>query len=73
MRTLERMLATICRKVAAEVVRGNTTTVRITLSNLNKYLGTPRYRHTEAEQEDRVGVANGLAYTNTAVKSWPLR
>ena len=62
-RTLERMLATICRKVAAEVVRGNTTTVRITLSNLNKYLGTPRYRHTEAEQEDRVGVANGLAYT----------
>lgn len=62
-RTLERMLATICRKVAAEVVRGNTTTVRITLSNLNKYLGTPRYRHTEAEHEDRVGVANGLAYT----------
>lgn len=62
-RNLERLLGTICRKVAAEVVRGSATTARITLNNLNKYLGTPRYRHTEAEREDRVGVANGLAYT----------
>lgn len=62
-RNLERMLGTICRKAAAEVVRGTTTTFRVTVNNLSKYLGPARYRHTEAEKTDRVGVANGLAYT----------
>ncbi|NLM53528.1 MAG: endopeptidase La [Firmicutes bacterium] len=71
-RNLERMLGTICRKVAAEVVRGSTKPVRVTVNNLSKFLGTPRYRHTEAEQEDRVGVANGLAYTQLGGEIMPI-
>ena len=62
-RTLERRLGTICRKVATEIVKGQTTSARITVSNLHKYLGIRRYSHTLANQEDRIGVATGLAFT----------
>jgi ATP-dependent Lon protease len=62
-RTLERRLGTICRKVATEIVKGQITTARITVSNLHKYLGVRRYTQTMADQEDKVGVATGLAYT----------
>ena len=41
-RTLERRLGTICRKVATEIVKGQITTARITVSNLHKYLGVRR-------------------------------
>jgi ATP-dependent Lon protease len=71
-RNLERMLGTICRKVAAEVVRGNAKGVRVTQNNVSKFLGTPRYRHTLAELEDRVGVANGLAYTQFGGEIMPI-
>ena len=47
-RTLERRLGTLCRKVATEIVKGQTTSARINVSNLHKYLGIPRYHHTQA-------------------------
>lgn len=62
-RTLERRLGTICRKVATEIVKGSTTSARITVGNVHKYLGIPRYRQTQIDLEDKVGVATGLAYT----------
>ena len=62
-RTLERRLGTICRKVATEIVKGQATSARITVSNLHKYLGVRRYLPTAADREDKVGVATGLAYT----------
>lgn len=62
-RTLERQLASLCRKTAAEVVKGASLPIRITVNSLSKYLGMPRFRRSEAEREDRVGVATGLAYT----------
>lgn len=63
-RNLERQIATICRKIATEVVRGAETPIRLTVNSLNKYLGIPRYQHQMADTEDRVGVATGLAYTS---------
>lgn len=63
-RGFERQLATICRKIATEVVRGGTTPIRVTINSLNKYLGIPRYNHQMMDTEDRVGVATGLAYTS---------
>lgn len=62
-RGLERRLGAVCRKVATEIVKGNMVSARITISNLNKYLGMPRYRHKQADDQDKVGVATGLAYT----------
>ncbi|MCK8815846.1 endopeptidase La [Natroniella sulfidigena] len=62
-RTLERKLATICRKVAKEVVDGKEKLSRVTVRNLKKYLGIPKYKYGTIEDEQRVGVVTGLAWT----------
>lgn len=63
-RNLERELASICRKVARHVVKTNTDEmVRVTESSIIKYLGPPKFRSTEIEDEDRIGMATGMAWT----------
>src|SRR5690606_6797048 len=62
-RQLERTIGKICRKVALEVVKGRSAGVRLRAGMVEKYLGRPRYRLGEAEAEDQVGLATGLAYT----------
>lgn len=62
-RTLERQLATICRKSARELVAGKQKAIRLGTQNLEKFLGIPKYRFGIAEEEDRVGVVTGLAWT----------
>jgi ATP-dependent Lon protease len=64
-RSLEREIASICRKVAREVVKEGAEfrKARITPAAVKKYLGVPRYRFGKAEEADRVGVCTGLAYT----------
>ncbi len=62
-RNLEREIASICRKAAKQIVSGETGRVRVTVKNVEKYLGIPRYRYGVAESADQVGVATGLAWT----------
>jgi ATP-dependent Lon protease len=63
-RNLEREIASICRKVAVEVLKKDGgTKVQLTGKNLAKYLGPPRFRFGKAEVEQKVGVATGLAWT----------
>ncbi len=63
-RTLERELATICRKVAKEVVKhGADYVARINSVAIHKYLGIPKFRFGEIEEKDQVGIATGLAWT----------
>ncbi|MEH7112136.1 endopeptidase La [Neobacillus niacini] len=62
-RSLERQMATICRKTAKIVVSGEKKRVVVTEKNVEEFLGKPRYRYGQAETEDQVGVATGLAYT----------
>ena len=62
-RNLERRLSTICRKVATEIVKGQIQSARVNVSNLHRYLGVPRYQQSQVNEEDRVGVATGLAFT----------
>ncbi|KPL17507.1 MAG: DNA-binding protein [candidate division Zixibacteria bacterium SM23_81] len=63
-RNLEREIATICRKVAKEVVSKKIKKpVKITKNNLAAYLGAPRYLEWELESQDAVGSATGLAWT----------
>ncbi|MEM0990197.1 MAG: endopeptidase La [Pseudomonadota bacterium] len=63
-RSLERELAKLCRKVLTAIVRGDEKTVQVTHENLEEYLGVPRHKHGLAEEEDQVGVTTGLAYTS---------
>ena len=62
-RGLERSIATLCRKVARQIVQEKRTNVKVTAQNLHTYLGAPRYRHTQAERQPQIGVSTGLAWT----------
>jgi ATP-dependent Lon protease len=62
-RNLEREIATVCRKVARGVARGEKKTFKITVDLLVKYLGPPKFQVTMAEKRDEVGVTTGLAWT----------
>ena len=64
MRNLEREINSICRKVARKVVSDGTGTFEeITADKVTQFLGVPRYRPTLAEEQNEVGVATGLAWT----------
>ncbi len=64
-RNLERNISTICRKAAREVVKDRSKSIKLTKTNLQKYLGVPRYRYGSAEKDNEIGVATGLAWTET--------
>ena len=62
-RGLERKLASICRKTAKIIVSGEKKRVVVTDQNVEEYLGKTMFHYGQAEIEDQVGVATGLAYT----------
>jgi ATP-dependent Lon protease len=62
-RNLEREINSICRKVARKVVVDAATSEEITAEKVTQYLGVPRYRPTVAEEQNEIGVATGLAWT----------
>lgn len=64
-RNLERSISTICRKVAREVVKDRQKSVKLTKQNIQVYLGVPRFRYGSAEKENEIGVATGLAWTES--------
>ena len=63
-RGLERQLATLCRKTAKVIVSGERKKVVITEKNIEDFLGKKKFRYGQAETENQVGVATGLAYTS---------
>ena len=63
-RSLEREIAALCRKVAKQKASGKLKgKVNITPETLPKYLGPTRYFESSVERASRIGVANGLAWT----------
>ena len=63
-RNLEREISAICRKVARKIVKEETPKlVRITDSSINKFLGPPRFKSTEIEDKDQIGMVTGMAWT----------
>ncbi len=62
-RNLERQLARLCRKAAKQIVEGETTSINISVSNVERYLGSPVYRYEMANIKDEIGVVRGLAWT----------
>ena len=62
-RNLERQVATICRKAAKIIVTGEKKRVTVSSKVLVEMLGKHRFRYGQAETENQIGVATGLAYT----------
>jgi ATP-dependent Lon protease len=71
-RNLEREIATVCRKIARDVVAkrtpvqvsdGSAQGWRITPKRLPRYLGPHRFRHGRQEGQDEIGLVMGLAVT----------
>jgi ATP-dependent Lon protease len=63
-RNLEREISSICRKVARKVVtEGKTFKEDITSEKVTALLGVPRFRPSLAEEQNEVGIATGLAWT----------
>lgn len=69
-RSLERDIAKVCRKVVKEIVQQENTEkskknnkIVIDCDNIDKYLGVKRFRYGLAEEQDRIGQVTGLAWT----------
>ncbi len=64
-RSLERKLATLCRKVAVRTLKGDKKRVRVLPDDLDSMLGRSLFHETPEEEKDLVGVVKGLAWTPT--------
>ncbi|MCZ7583919.1 MAG: endopeptidase La [Deltaproteobacteria bacterium] len=63
-RTLERTIGSVCRKVARKIGEKSAKSVSVTPAQIEKLLGQPEVRHEEDETAAmRVGLATGLAWT----------
>ena len=62
-RTLERTLAKVVRKCAVTMLDTGVEEVTVTEQRLHAYLGAVRYIREQPEKQPRVGVVNGLAWT----------
>lgn len=71
-RSLERTIASICRKVAKAVVEDDSTKVTVTKNNLETYLGPKKFRGDELQKTDEVGLVNGLAWTSVGGELLPI-
>lgn len=62
-RNLERELSTLIRKAVKEIMLSKKKSIEVTTNNLGDFVGVPKYRFGEVEDEDLVGVVTGLAWT----------
>ena len=62
-RNLEREISKVARKVVKKVVSGEEKEVNIDNKNLPDFLGIPKYKSGELENENRIGIVTGLAWT----------
>src|SRR5260370_25442382 len=63
-RNLERELSTLIRKAVKELIMSKKKSVKVEANNLADYLGVPKYRYGEVEDQDQIGIVTGLAWTD---------
>lgn len=71
-RTLDRVLASLCRKAARKIVGDGVKTVRIDAASLEPMLGPAKYKDEDLLRRDEIGVANGLAWTAVGGEVMPV-
>ena len=62
-RNMERELAKLCRKSLTKILKGEFKSIEIDVDNIEDFLGVRRFKYGIAEDENQVGVATGLAWT----------
>ncbi len=63
-RELERIIGSICRKVAREIVEDEKEYVTLTIKKINSYIGQPKFNYLKKEDSPKIGVVRGLAWTS---------
>ena len=63
-RTLERTIASVCRKAAEQIVEKGAEKIAVTGDNITEFLGPVKFHDDLLPKEDQVGAANGLAWTS---------
>lgn len=63
-RNLEREIASLCRKASKIIVDTGIKTISVTESNISSFLGTYKFEPEKIDEENQVGVVNGMAYTS---------
>jgi len=71
-RNLERQIASICRKTARRLAEGDSPSRRVTARALTRYLGPPQFVRGLAEEQDGVGIATGVAWTEAGGDLMPV-
>lgn len=71
-RTLERNIASLCRKAAKKIASGEAKRVSVKEDDLQEYLGIKKYLEDISSKTDQVGVVNGLAWTSVGGVLMPL-
>ena len=71
-RTLERNIASLCRKAAKKIASGDAKRVTIKEDDLQEFLGIKKYLEDISSKTDQVGVVNGLAWTSVGGVLMPL-
>ena len=63
-RNLEREISSICRKIARKVITDKKNNgFKVSANSIQKYLGPPRFKALQIEENDQVGIVTGLAWT----------
>lgn len=71
-RSLDRTMATLCRKAARQIIQEKKKVVTVTQKNLEIFLGVPRFRKTQSEELPQIGVVTGLAWTEVGGEILPV-
>ena len=71
-RSLEREIASLCRKGAKEIVEENKKSVTFTAENIEKYLGPRKFLDDDKSEKNEIGIVNGLAWTSVGGTLMPL-
>jgi len=72
-RSLERVIASVMRKIAKKVASGETDTVfKIEAKNIEEYLGPKKYKDDSLSAKHEVGLVNGLAWTSVGGELLPI-
>lgn len=62
-RELNRYIGSLIRKSIKQILMKKVEHVNIAVSNIEEYIGKPKFTHNQSDVQDQVGVATGLAYT----------